>query len=325
MMPVFSSQLLLVAIVCLNIQPVTAQSSSSSGSGPFDLSFPGDSDDGYAITDDVPDMMSFSVCFWLKLVYPAGSIKTMALLSYSNSKYDSAYILDTQGSSINIYMDDMAVLYPSIDLKDEKWHHACVMWDQTNPGTSVYFEGVHATSFSRPFRQEKGLQGGGTLIIGAKKKMPQGEFINRLNGSLSSLNIWNKFLTADEVQKVYRSCDQSRGTVLYWCAHVIGPMLRNGVTMVTPSTACTALYGDAIFTSQANSRLMGHKITQYIVTHEFVCASHCLRICRCQSFNIRKRQDGQYLCQLNSATDKEFPNDLILTNHESATYHAMLY
>ena len=78
--------------------------------GPFDLSFPGDSDDGYAITDDVPDMMSFSVCFWLKLVYPAGSIKTMALLSYSNSKYDNAYILDTQGSSINIYMDDMAVL-----------------------------------------------------------------------------------------------------------------------------------------------------------------------------------------------------------------------
>ena len=74
----------------------------------LDLHFLQDSN-GYAlVTDGIPDMMSFSVCFWVKLIYryPAGSLNTMTLLSYSNSKYDKAYVVDTQGGSVNTFMDD---------------------------------------------------------------------------------------------------------------------------------------------------------------------------------------------------------------------------
>ena len=56
----------------------------------------------------MPDMTSFSVCFWVKLIYESGS--TVTLLSYSNSVYDAAFLLDTEGLTINIYMDDRGQL-----------------------------------------------------------------------------------------------------------------------------------------------------------------------------------------------------------------------
>ena len=90
------------------------------------------------------------------------------------------------------------------------------------------------------FYSEKVLKGGGTLVIGALMNKQQGVFSSYLKGSLSNLNIWNRYLTRDEVQNVYRACNLNRGNVLYWCAHVIGPMLRNGATMTTPSSACSA-------------------------------------------------------------------------------------
>lgn len=78
----------------------------------FDLYFPKNSD-GYAITEEspIPDMTSFSVCFWVKLIFtgPAPG-PTATLVSYSNSVYEKAFLLDTQGLTINIYMDNAGQL-----------------------------------------------------------------------------------------------------------------------------------------------------------------------------------------------------------------------
>ena len=76
-------------------------------------------------------------------------------------------------------------------------------------------------------------------MIGARKTRPSGEIVERMNGSISSLKIWNRILTAEEVQKVHGSCDLTRGSVLNWCENLISPMLRKGVKIVSPSTACS--------------------------------------------------------------------------------------
>lgn len=91
---------------------------------------------------------------------------------------------------------------------------------------------------SAPFYSDKVLRGGGTLVIGAGKS--KAGFIQHFNGSLSAVNIWNKLLTADEVLKLYRACHLQRGNLLYWCEHVISPMLRNNVSMTSPSTSCSS-------------------------------------------------------------------------------------
>lgn len=86
---------------------------------------------------------------------------------------------------------------------------------------------------------DKGLKGGGTLVLGALRK-GSGEFVERLNGSMSSLRIWSRELTAEEIKKVYDSCDFIRGNVFNWCENVVAPMLRKGVKIVSPSTACSS-------------------------------------------------------------------------------------
>ena len=115
----------------------------------------------------------------------------------------------------------------------------------------------------------------------------------------------------------------------YQLAQVIYGLLSQKITQATAfSLSLLSLFtfsdADGKFTSQENYKLMGHKITQYKVREEFVCASYCLRTCRCQSFNVWKRPDGQYLCQLNNATEKEFPDDFIATDRETK-YHAFVY
>ena len=77
-------------------------------------------------------------------------------------------------------------------------------------------------------------------MIGARRTKPSGEIVERMNGSISSLKIWNRILTAEDVKNVYGSCDLTRGNVLNWCENVITPMLRKGVKIVSPSTACRA-------------------------------------------------------------------------------------
>ena len=94
---------------------------------------------------------------------------------------------------------------------------------------------------SAPFCSDNVLRGGGTFVIGAgKSNVVGGGFIQHFNGSLSAVNIWNKLLTADDVLKLYRACHLYRGNLLYWCEHVISPMLRNNVSMTSPSTSCSS-------------------------------------------------------------------------------------
>lgn len=79
------------------------------------------------------------------------------------------------------------------------------------------------------------------MLIGARRTKSIGQITHRMSGRFSNLNIWDRYLTEDDLHKVYRSCDLNRGNVMYWCEHVIAPMLRNNVSIVSSSTECSAL------------------------------------------------------------------------------------
>ena len=78
------------------------------------------------------------------------------------------------------------------------------------------------------------------MSIGARRSRSTGQITHRMSGRFSNLNIWDRYLTEDDLHKVYRSCDLNRGNVMYWCQNVIVPMLRNNVSIVSPSTGCSA-------------------------------------------------------------------------------------
>lgn len=313
-------------MIGLNYHQVTALSSRSES---FDLHFPQHLD-GYVIAEpsSLPDMVSFTVCFWIKLLpHPGSAAPTTTLLSYSTTDYGKAFHLETKGTTINVDIDDQRHLYlrqPHGNLYDNSWQHVCIIWHQKLHKIGFYFEGTHVET-SMVIRLDKGLKGGGTLVLGALRK-GSGEFVERLNGSMSNLRIWSRELTAEEIKKVYDSCDFIRGNVFNWCENVVAPMLRKGVKIVSPSTACSSsLYRQSIFTRRENFKLLGHVITQKSVRDEFTCGLHCLRSCSCQSFNLFKQGEDHYLCELNSAKDKHHQADLIFTHDKDVTYHTMLY
>ncbi|XP_074617862.1 C-reactive protein-like isoform X2 [Acropora palmata] len=308
--------------IVLNLSGVKLNSNPDLDS--FDLHFR-PNENSYAIIEgDIPDLTSFSCCFWLKLAEATAVKQDMTLISYSNLKYRKAFLLSTRGLKMNIYAQDFPVSFPRIDLTDRKWHHVCIMRDHANRKMIIYFEGLRYNSTPYPIKPDNVLRGGGTLVIGAgKSKGKEGGFIQHFNGSLSAVNIWNKLLTADDVLKLYRACHLQRGNLLYWCEHVISPMLRN-VSMTSPSTSCSSSYADGIFSMKPTARLGRHVITHYIVRDELTCSSHCLRDCRCKSFNIRKRPEGGFQCQLNNATHKEFPRDFLSPGKKRDSYYEML-
>lgn len=309
--------------IVLNLSGVKVNSNPDLDS--FDLHFRPNGNSYAIIEGDIPDLTSFSSCFWLKLAEATPVKQAMTLISYSNLKYQKAFLLSTRGLSINIYAQDSPVFFPRIDLTDKKWHHVCIMRDHANRQMIIYFEGLRYYSVPYSIKPDNVLRGGGTLVIGAgKSNVVGGGFIQHFNGSLSAVNIWNKLLTADDVLKLYRACHLYRGNLLYWCEHVISPMLRNDVSMTSPSTSCSSSYADGIFSMKPTARLGRHVITHYIVRDELTCSSHCLRDCRCKSFNIRKRPEGGFQCQLNNATHKEFPRDFLSPGKKGDSYYEML-
>ena len=76
-----------------------------------------------------------------------------------------------------------------------------------------------------------------------------------------------------------------------------------------------------MFTSLEHYKLMGHQVSVYEVMDELVCASHCLRTCRCQSFNLKKRPNGRFLCHLNNVSKNDFPDDFVFANRERYIYY----
>lgn len=76
----------------------------------FDLHFR-PNENSYAIIEgDIPDLTSFSCCFWLKLAEATAVKQVMTLISYSNLKYRKAFVLSTGGRSISIYAEGLPVL-----------------------------------------------------------------------------------------------------------------------------------------------------------------------------------------------------------------------
>ena len=135
------------------------------------------------------------------------------------------------------------------------------------------------------------------------------------------VNIWNiyslhqhLFSTVDMgIERSYHLLWTLRLSLLYFCLD----LLARWQYLLFFSDA------DASFTRQETFKLMGHEITQTTVRDELTCALFCLRYCSCQSFNLSKRSHNQYTCELNKATDKQFPGDLIFMAGDDVTYHML--
>ncbi|KFV73431.1 putative G-protein coupled receptor 144, partial [Dryobates pubescens] len=94
---------------------------------------------------------------------------------------------------------------------DGEWHHFCVTWQQENGTWAIYADGKRRASASGLCAMEpsapQAIYGQGTFIIGQDQDSLGGTFREKesFSGNITDLHIWQKVLSAEQIEKV-RSC-----------------------------------------------------------------------------------------------------------------------
>jgi hypothetical protein len=101
-------------------------------------------------------------------------------------------------------------------LIDGKWHHICATWENVNGSYKFYIDGI---------KQGNGgiLQKGhviqkGAVVLGQEQDIYKGGFVSSqsLQGNLSSVNMWDRVLTVNEVSVLASKCPSGEGNVITW-------------------------------------------------------------------------------------------------------------
>ena len=98
---------------------------------------------------------------------------------------------------------------------DGKWHHLCLTWESTQGNYHVYIDGVMK---AEGVAQIERVITKGALILGQEQDSYKGGFESSqsLQGNLTSVNLWDKVLTAQEVSVLAKSCTAGEGNIVKW-------------------------------------------------------------------------------------------------------------
>lgn len=175
-------------------------------------SFDGDGDYILVPDNDILSLVShnFSFSFWVYINPGAGTDVNMGLISKrrfdsmdaSNWEYDLAYDGAT-GNNIRFWFSGLngkCPTYPGIDYyasENGQWIHCVATAD--NVSLKIYKDGILMSETPRNLSCSQG-NGTGPLVFGRGGGWNQ---IYYLNGMLDDIRIYNRFLSDDEIQRLY--------------------------------------------------------------------------------------------------------------------------
>lgn len=88
-------------------------------------------------------------------------------------------------------------------LHDAKWHHIVMTWRSSDGQTKLYKEGVN--SATSVLHMNNPIPDGGALVFGQEQDSVGGNFGESYGGLLDEVKLYNRVLTATEVQTLYQS------------------------------------------------------------------------------------------------------------------------
>nr|XP_021135888.1 adhesion G-protein coupled receptor D2 [Columba livia] len=125
---------------------------------------------------------------------------------------------------------------------DRQWHHFCVTWQQENGTWSIYADGKRRASASGLCAAgpsaPQAIYGQGTFIIGQDQDSLGGTFKEKesFSGNITDLHIWQKVLSAEQIEKV-RSCSVvEQDLVFEWSSNAL--QVESSVQEVTLQFLC---------------------------------------------------------------------------------------
>ncbi|XP_068193322.1 pentraxin-4 [Antennarius striatus] len=208
------------------------------------LVFPSASADNYVTFSlTVPDLPELSVCLWLRVetsyvgtllsyatddndnqlvLYGRSSASSSSAfsspshLSFSSSAF-SAHSFDSSSSpSLDLIIGDPVYRsLPVLMLLDARWHHLCIVWSSIQ-GHFWHYSDRHLTSSGSNFRKGWEIPGGGSLVLGQEQDSIAGGFDSAegFAGQMAGFRVWNRVLSASEVEGVAEGRGVPRGVVL---------------------------------------------------------------------------------------------------------------
>lgn len=172
----------------------------------------------YLNANDMGSATSFSVSFWIKR--PAQPAKTEFIFSLVQPSYEwhnsSLFLLfekQTPTSSIMKFGVKNQWLEGDFNkpVFDGNWHHLVYSYDNSTKRMSYYFDGQLVTGLTTTqtnVNNSVSLTGASNLVIGgwnthAGLAGATGDWVNSFTGQLDQFRMYNKALTAAEVQTLY--------------------------------------------------------------------------------------------------------------------------
>ncbi|XP_031550852.1 C-reactive protein 3.3-like [Actinia tenebrosa] len=185
------------------------------------MSFPGGSvNDLVVFENPFPASLSMlSVSMWFQM--DPAKVGEHTLLSYATPTLNDAIVAmlkpdQTQICIYNNWGEKAKYTDPNQLITDSTWHHLAFTWESVTGKVVLYIDGIRRGEKANVATDE--TIDDGALVLG----QDQGSYKGRYNpkqafkGNLTSLNMWDKVLTASEISDLARKCPTQEGNLLTW-------------------------------------------------------------------------------------------------------------
>ncbi|XP_074609072.1 female protein-like [Acropora palmata] len=201
----------------------------------YTLEFPEKGVNDYMQIWGMPNLKSFTVCFWVKTSQHYGTPFSYAVSSSANNEL----LIETPGSFKMIIGHNQAV-QTGVSANDGKWHHICATWKNADGAWKFYKDGELAKK-GTGLKKAYTIRGGGSLTLGQEQdKLGEGfDPKQSLQGMLANVNVWAGVLPPSKIKETSRCCMAGEGDLYKWSFFSIG--IKGNPRITAPPTCPCAL------------------------------------------------------------------------------------
>ncbi|NXG49129.1 AGRD2 protein, partial [Psilopogon haemacephalus] len=210
------------------------------------LVFEGKTDTKYAkVLSEFPALPAVTACAhlqWDTSTQEIATIFSYAVPAFINEFQLRGFVDEEGFVRFALIVHEHHSPYLPVFRADGQWHHFCVTWQQENGTWAVYADGKRRASASGLCAVEpsasQAIYGQGTFIIGQDQDSLGGTFREKesFSGNITDLHIWQKVLSAEQIEKV-RSCRVvEQDLVFEWSSNTLE--VESSVQEVTAQFLC---------------------------------------------------------------------------------------
>ncbi|XP_031566477.1 C-reactive protein-like [Actinia tenebrosa] len=158
-------------------------------------------------------LTAFTISMWVQADPSTDKLSPFCYATVGQPNEISVYL--TKGYTELSIASTLEQGYPSVI--DGKWHHLCATWQNFDGTYKFYIDGVKKLGVKTSMRQGRVIQKG-ALLLGQEQDSYKGGFqaSQSFQGNLSSVNMWNKVLNAQEVSALAKKCPTEEGNFISW-------------------------------------------------------------------------------------------------------------